>query len=208
MRIRLSPSPFFTTTTKEIRESNHSSISSKSVRAGKAVQEWVKLQPLATSLLPTSKSAHKTRNEKEWERRESSRGMTEEERSIFKKKKKTAPPPPQNLENQNVDLNELVIDDRSFKEADLKAKVSKEWRKVIYSFSFLLLSFTPTIPSLDLLVSPLVSTKELDKFEEIMKKDGGRKSDLQFYNNLLETLANAGQYGKNDRRLPSCKRGA
>ena len=136
MRIRLSPSPFFTTTTKEIRESNHSSISSKSVRAGKAVQEWVKLQPLATSLLPTSKSAHTTRNEKEGERRESSRGTTEEERSIFKKKKKTAPPPPQNLENQNLDLNELVIDDRSFQEGDLKAKVSKEWRKVFSSFFF------------------------------------------------------------------------
>jgi hypothetical protein len=169
----------------------------------------VKLQPLATSLLPTSKSAHTTRNEKEGERRESSRGTTEEERSIFKKKKKTAPPPPQNLENQNVDLNELVIDDRSFQEVDLKAKVSKEWRKVISSFSFLLLllSFTPTIPSLDHLVSPLVFTKELDKFEEIMKKNGGRKSDLQFYNNLLETLANAGQYGKNDRRLPSLQKG-
>ena len=134
MRIRLSPSPFTTTTTKEIRESNHSSISSKSVRAGKVVQEWVKLQPLATSLLPTSKSAHTTRKENEGERRESSRGTTEEERSIFKKK--TAPPPPQNLENQNVDLNELVIGDGSFQEADLKAKVSKEWRKVISSFLF------------------------------------------------------------------------
>ena len=143
MRIRLSPSPFFTTTTKEIRESNHSSISSKSVRAGKAVQEWVKLQPLATSLLPTSKSAHTTRNEKEGERRESSRGTTEEERSIFKKK--TAPPPPQNLENQNVDLNELVIDDRSFEEVDLKAEVSKEWRKVIYSSVLFFFFFFPSL---------------------------------------------------------------
>ena len=152
MRIRLSPSPFFTTTTKEIRESNHSSISSKSVRVGKAVQEWVKLQPLATSLLPTSKSAHKTRNEKEGEK--SSRGTTEEERSIFKKKKKTAPPPPQNLENQNLDLNELVIHDRSFQEEDLKAKVSKEWRKVIYSFFFPSLQQSHHLIFLSHLLSP------------------------------------------------------
>ena len=67
---------------------------------------------------------------------------------------------------------------------------------LFFPLLLLLLSFTPTIPSLDLLVSPLVFTKELDKFEEIMKKDGGQKSDLQFYNNILETLANAGQYGK------------